>query len=358
MIKHWFTVFTLLLAALLQPAQASDLKSIPQGLGFPVLVRVGVSFLDSPDINENEGTFTSTVDVRLRWQDLRLAYPASAQAAGFMDFDGKAAEKKLEEIWQPEAVIANLKGEAIFKKMGLRIFPNGRVELMQRTRGVFTADYPLEKFPFDTQSLGIHVVSRSAPIQKVALDYRQDDLEFSSTRHIKEIDGWELGLVELAKAPVPAWRGEVNPGVVVAQQVRRNQSSLLATIFVPLFASLLIPLLVIWLNRMEDGEFAVDAFELTNISIGGLFAVVALNFTVNSSFVKLAVGDNPVMRLFGLNYFMLALSIGVGIALYRYSVVRRLFGPYVQEEFFRFISWGIPVLCFGAASAMVGMALF
>ena len=72
--------------------------------------------------------------------------------------------------------------------------------------------------------------------------------------------------------------------------VKREQKSLLATIFVPLFSSLLIPLLVLWLNSVEDGNFTIDAFELTNISIGGLFAVVGLNFAVNSSFVKLAAG--------------------------------------------------------------------
>lgn len=118
------------------------------------------------------------------------------------------------------------------------------------------------------------------------------------------------------------------------------------------------PLLALWLNRIDDGEFAVDAFELTNISIGGLFAVVALNFTVNSSFVKLATGDNPVMRLFGLNYFLLAVSIAVGILLYRFNIVRRLFGPYVQEEFFIFINWAIPVVVFATAAAMVLMAVF
>jgi len=355
--KRWL-IATLLAFLSWNAVAQSDPTAIPESLGFPLLARAGLSFVEVADINQNEGTFTATVDMRLRWQDVRLAYPAATAKAGFTDYEGSAAEKKLSEIWQPQAVFANLKGEPSYQNRGLRIFPNGRVELMQRTTGTFGADYALEKFPFDRQALAVHIVSRIAPVQKLLLDYRQDELEFSNTRHGSEIEGWTQGLVDLSKAPVPTWRGDMNTGLKVAQMVKRDQKSLLATVFVPLFASLLIPLLVLWLNKKEDGEFTIDAFELTNISIGGLFAVVALNFTVNSSFVKLAVGDNPVMRLFGLNYFMLALSIAVGILLYRFNVVKRLFGPYVQEEFFVFINWAVPLLCFGTATAMVVMALF
>ncbi len=122
--------------------------------------------------------------------------------------------------------------------------------------------------------------------------------------------------------------------------------------------AMLIPLLVLWLNSVEDGNFTIDAFELTNISIGGLFAVVGLNFTVNSSFVKLAAGDNPVMRLFALNYFLLGLSIALCILLYRFNVVKRVFGPHIQEEFYGLINWAIPLLVFGTATAIMALAIF
>jgi hypothetical protein len=229
---------------------------------------------------------------------------------------------------------------------------------MLRTTAAFSADYSLDNFPFDRQRLSVEMLSRIEPLQRVLLDFRQDELEFSNTQYNVAMQGWSPGLVELTKDTVPAWRGEENSRVKAALVVKRQQISLLATIFVPLFASLLIPLLMIWLNSYEDGEFTIDAFQLNNISIGGLFAVVALNFTVNSSFIKLASGDNPVMRLFGLNYFMLAVSFGVGVLLFRFNVVRRLFGTHVQAEFYDVICWAIPVLVFGTATAMLAMALF
>lgn len=97
-----------------------------------------------------------------------------------------------------------------------------------------------------------------------------------------------------------------------------------------LLAWLLIPLLAIWLNRVEDGAFQIETFELVNIIIGGLFAVIALNFTVNSVYEVLESGDNPINRLFALNYVTLAVSLAVNLLLFRFRVVERAFGIYVQ----------------------------
>jgi len=339
-------------------AADKSLTVIPQGRGMPMLIRVGLSFIELKDINENDGSFTATVDMRLRWQDMRLSYPSANTVAGYQEFTGNDADKKLTEIWNPKVEFGNLKGSPTYTKRGLRVFPDGTVEFMLRTTAAFSADYSLDNFPFDRQRLSIEMLSRIEPLQRVLLDFRQDELEFSNTKYNVAMQGWSPGLVELTKDTVPAWRGEENSRVKAALVVKRQQISLLATIFVPLFASLLIPLLMIWLNSYEDGEFTIDAFQLNNISIGGLFAVVALNFTVNSSFIKLASGDNPVMRLFGLNYFMLAVSFGVGVLLFRFNVVRRLFGTHVQAEFYDVICWAIPVLVFGTATAMLAMALF
>jgi len=356
--KRWLIAACLALCSFGASADDQSLTSLPQGMGLPVLVRAGLSFIELHGIDENAGNFTATVDVRLRWQDLRLAFPASQEAAGYQEFLDAEADKQLEKIWQPKVEFANLKGERTFQKRGLRIYPNGKVELMQRTTASFSSDFALENFPFDRQELEVHLISRIEPVQRVLLDFRQDELEFSNTQHGAEAEGWVLSRVELSKDTAEAWRGDKNTQMKAALVIKRHQNSLISTIFVPLFASLLIPLLVLWLNHIEDGKFAVDSFELTNISIGGLFAVVGLNFSINSSFVNLATGDNPVTRLFALNYFLLGLSIAVGILLYRFNVVKRMFGAHVQEEFFVCINWAIPVLVFGTATAMVAMAIF
>ena len=35
---------------------------------------------------------------------------------------------------------------------------------------------------------------------------------------------------------------------------------------------------------MEEGEFQIEAFEQANVIVGGLFAVIALNFTLNAEY--------------------------------------------------------------------------
>ena len=117
-----------------------------------------------------------------------------------------------------------------------------------------------------------------------------------------------------------------------------------------------LPLVAIWLNRVEDGEFKVPAFELANMVIGGLFAVIALNFTVGAAYPTLAAGDNTVTRLFGLNYMTLALSLSVVIAFYRFNFPRRLFGRYVEEQLFLFICWALPILTLGTSAAFLLVA--
>jgi hypothetical protein len=128
--------------------------------------------------------------------------------------------------------------------------------------------------------------------------------------------------------------------VQASLEVTRQSGAVAAAIFVPLFTSLLNPLLGIWLNPIEDGKFQIETFEFVNLIVGGLFAVIALNFTINSMYQVLGSGDNPVNRLFILNCVTLKVSLLVNVLLFRFSVVERLLGRYVQEQLYLFLMWG------------------
>lgn len=168
---------------------------------------------------------------------------------------------------------------------------------------------------------------------------------------------YALWFVSLGKSSVDGWYGEAAEQMVIGLGVSRQPGKLIAPIFIPLLASLLIPLLAIWMNQPEGGGFRVEAFELANIIIGGLFAVIALNFTINDGYTMVAAGDNSVTRLFGLNYLTLATSLLVIVLMFRFQVLRRLFGRYVQEQVFVFLSWAIPALVFGTAATFLLVAM-
>lgn len=143
----------------------------------------------------------------------------------------------------------------------------------------------------------------------------------------------------------------------VSLDVRRLAGKTIPAIFIPLFASLFIPLLSMWLNKVDDGEFQIEAFELANIIIGGLFAVIALNFTIGAEYPALSAADNTVARLFGLNYISLATSLVVNLVLFRFNLIGRLFGKYVQEQVYLYLVWALPLLAMSTATAFVLVAM-
>lgn len=333
------------------------LTAIPRGKGLPVVVRTGVCFVNLESIDENEGAFVATIDLRIRWVDLRLRYAPAEAPEGFKEARGAAAEARLAEIWAPDVMLTNMVGEPNYQVRGLRLYPDGRVELLQRTTARFGTAFDVERFPFDRQKLNVEIVCRLESLDRVAFDFRQDDLSFCKAATGVGVDGWTTGLVDLRRVPEAGWYGDSHARLVAALEVTRRPGTSLAPIFIPLFASLLIPLLAIWLNWVQDAEFQIEAFELANVIIGGLFAVIALNFTVYSEYTILASGDNLVARLFGLNYITLAVSLVTNIVLFHFQFLKKYFGKYVQEQAYLYLLWAVPLLALVSATALLLVAM-
>lgn len=334
-------------------AQEPADQSLPLGRGLPLLVRTGVYFLSVDHVDDTSATFGATVDLRLTWDDLRLQYPASEAPSGLREFRTEAAEARLAEIWHPDIVISNLVGDPVFTSSGLRMYPTGKVEWMQRVQGEFAIDFDVSRFPFDRQLLSIDLVSRREPSSRLLLDFRQGEINFSSHARDIAVEGWEIGAVTLARSMGAGWYGQQQAELKASLLVNRDPVRTIPPIFIPLLASLLIPLLALWLNKTEeDGEFKVEAFELTNVLIGGLFALIALNFTINSTYPTLAAG-NPVSLFFSLNYLVLAVNLLINIGLMRFGLVKRWFGPHVQREVYAWTVWALPASVVVAASAIL-----
>jgi Neurotransmitter-gated ion-channel ligand binding domain len=338
-------------------APPSALSSLPIGKGLPVVVWMGLRYVEVASINETEAAYTATVDLRLRWQDLRLEYPPESAPQGFLEFRDQAAAQKMAEIWTPAIALWNLVGEPSQQMHALRIFSDGRVEMIVRTAGTFKTPFDVQRFPFDRQRLQVEVVSRRESIERLSLEFEQEDLDFSRPPESDELPNWVPGVVSLERDAINGWYGEYLARVTVSFAVQRRAGASLALIFIPLIASLLIPLLAIWMNWVKEGEFQVEAFELGNLIVGGLFAVIALNFTLNAEYRTLGSTDNTVRRLFALNYVALALSLLINLTLFRFNLPMRWFGRYVQEQVFFFLSWAVPVLVLATALAFLLIAM-
>ena len=352
------------IVALLAPLPALSAEdtppavSIPTGKGLPVQVRAALLFNSFESFDDNKGRFVATTDLRLTWFDPRLRFPANESLHGYKEYRVSAAEEQIAKIWTPRIRYLNRVGEPSFTERRLRIFPDGKVETIARTTAEYKASVDVARFPFDRQSLAVEVATHEDTVESVDLDFSNADVEFSRVAQSAELEGWTLGLVNLRREALSGWNGDRYAKIVMAVAVERLSGSTIATIFIPLFASLLIPFLATWMNKAEGGEFEIDAFELANIVIGGLFAVIALGFTISSSYPAIVSSDNTVTRLIGLNYVALAVGLLITVMFYRYRLLARWFGPYVQEQAYRFLSWAFPLsfIVTGLAIAMASAA--
>lgn len=328
-------------------------KGLPIGKGLPVEVHAAVFFLQVKSFDDTRGEVDCTTDLRLRWTDLRHAFPPSQSFRGYKEWRGKAAEKKLATMWQPQVDVTNRLESGSYVGRRLRIFSDGRIETITRQTGKHSVEVDASRFPFDRQYLALDMLVREETTDEVLLRFDFDDVEWSRAASDAKLDGWTMGLVDLDAAIVPGWNGDRYARVTAALIIDRDPSTGLAPIFIPLVASLLIPLLAIWMNKATDDGYEVEAFELANMGIGGLFSVIALSFAIYTSYGMVAGRDNTVTRLFGLNYATLAISLAIVVMFFRYNLARRWFGKYVHMEVFKLISWALPVLTLGTSLAFV-----
>jgi hypothetical protein len=340
----------LLLLAVPAPAQTT----LPTASGLPVRVKAAVTFVEIEAFNENTASFKATVDVRLRWHDLRLRRPAAEATDPPRVFRGVDAQAQLATLWVPDVELANQRGAASYTTAGLRLYPDGQVELTRRTTAELGTPHEMERFPFDRQKLQVELAIRSATADVVALGSDQHDLDDSRAAVGAHLDGWSLLHVTLRSEPLAGWYGATHARVVASLAIARHPGPTATAIAIPVLATLLIPLLVIWLNRVrDDGQLQLEAHQLINLLIGGLFAVIALNLSINTRYTALSAGDNLVNRLLALCYVTLGISFLINLLLVRFRVVERLLGRWAQEQCYLVIRWAFPTLALTMAGAMI-----
>jgi len=344
-----------LLLLLAGPAAAETAP--PAAAGLPIHVKAAVTFVEIDSFSENIATFKATVDVRLRWHDPGLRRPAAEAADPPRVFRAADAQAQLATLWIPDVELANQRGNPSYTMLGLRIYPDGQVELTRRTTAEFATPHEAERFPFDRQKLQIELAIRSQTSDMVVLDFEQRDLDASRAAAAAHLDGWTLLHVTLRSEPIAGWYGATHAHVVASLEIARHPAATAATIAIPLFATLMIPFLTIWLNRLKDGQLQLEAHSLINLLIGGLFAVIALNLSVNTRYTALSAGDNLVSRLLALSYATLGLAFVINLLLVRFRVAEQLLGRCTQEQCYLALRWVFPVLVLTMAAAMILAAI-
>ena len=100
-------------------------------------------------VDERTQVFSADVILVTAWLDSRLRNPAAPAVA---EYD-PAAVLDGGQIWSPRLTFANIR-EAVVREEGVvRVHSSGRVVVVERFVGRFTAPLDARDFPFDTQTL-------------------------------------------------------------------------------------------------------------------------------------------------------------------------------------------------------------
>lgn len=149
-------------AALAQPApEAAALgRSLPPPAR-PTALRAGLYLIAltrlSPP-NEAFPTFHAELGLDARWRDPRLAW-RDASAETERTYLGAQVDALAQRIWWPELELENLEGARQVESRELTIARDGSVEYIERFSATFSTRVDLRRFPFDQQTLLVHLES-------------------------------------------------------------------------------------------------------------------------------------------------------------------------------------------------------
>lgn len=337
---------------------AARAEEMPSGITLPMPVSLGLRVVKVEAIREAQSSFEATIDLRLSWTDPRLSFDPRREGTRRRLYGGRQAHQKLSQIWDPGLQFENLHddpGQVVDE--ALWIDEHGLVEWVRRYRGQFEASFDVSNFPLDRQVLPFVFLSAEHDRHQVMLVEDEAASAFSDVAPVK-LEGWEVGTQEVVSELVTHWNGTTHSRVRYTLTAQRLPGNYVAPIFTPIAAVLLVPVLSIWLNRWHENKFQIESFEFMNITVGGLFATIALTLAVYSSYPFLSDGRNVVGRLFTLNYVLLAASGVIILVLFRSQRGHSaLFSPGVAHEIFRAACWILPAFTLAAVTAIVLTAL-
>lgn len=138
------------------PSETTDRPNPELG---PTTVEVEIFLLDLDAIDSASQSFEANVYFVATWKDPRLVDEAQE----------RTITRPLDQIWNPRLQILNQ--QRLWSSMSdiVDIEPDGTVKLRSRVWGSFSQPLDLREFPFDTQTISIHVVAADYEPNQVAL---------------------------------------------------------------------------------------------------------------------------------------------------------------------------------------------
>ena len=309
--------------------------SMPSGVPLPLRVGVAVFLNDAGKVNEAAGTYEASIDVRLRWRDPSLAFDAKEFGGDRQEFNSEQMVTELRKMWNPRLTLANMVGTPSRTDGGLFIYANGTVEHIQRLRLTLDTKYRLNAFPFDTQALGVRLLSTRYTQNQIALVQDQSDINASGIKENLKISGWKTRRVDFAASANRGWNGDTYPEISASFFIQREPYAHLFALLIPFLLTLLVPTIM---------TLYVKADIAPRMTLWGasILALIALNFTFSVRYSALG-GDSLVQQLITIGFGYQLLMIAITSTFMNPQVGPKLFSEHVMAEIVAFLRWSVPI---------------
>ena len=264
--------FSALAFAAAAPAQAGketetkpavDLRRPPTD--GPVDVAVGLYITNVVAIDETRETFEVGGYLAGQWQDPRLALPGNPP--------GKRRTFRLQDLWTPAIEAANSISHKT-NQYWLEADSNGTVTYRERFDAVYSTDFELRKFPFDTQVLRFEFQPFLSSDSQMRFRLQALPGTGISTDRQTELAAWRVGNLRYRadKLNLDPFQDPSHEAIFEVT-VKRRSGFYLWKIFVPLILITLVPMVVFWIDVKEFDW-------ILKIPMTMLLSMVAFQFTI------------------------------------------------------------------------------
>ncbi len=265
-----FCLLAFAVAPALWAAPTVDLRQSPTGGKVPVEISVGLYITNFVAIDETRETFEVGGFLTGRWQDPRLALPRTSDSSTEQE---TPRTFRLEELWSPAIEGANSISHRT-NQYTLEVDRNGTVTYRERFDGVYSNDFELRKFPFDTQVLRFEFQPFLSTASQIRFAPQALPGTGMSPGQHTELAAWHM---EDLKYTADKVTGDpflpATHEALFQVSARRRSGFYLWKIFLPLIMITIVPVVVFWIDVKEFDW-------LLKIPMTMLLSMVAFQFTI------------------------------------------------------------------------------
>ncbi len=219
------------------PTLRTDVR--PDPVGVPTNVRVGIRAVDVREIDDVDQTITIDLAIRRVWTDPRLSHLEGCRL-------------QTESIWFPELILAN--SGRLFERWGDRVTikADGEATHLQRVSGTIASYHSLHDFPFDHQSIEIHIMPLEHDPTQVTL---MIDEEFTGIGQRLNISDWSItGYgVRIAESHLLAF-AQTRASIAFSVNATRIRAFWLWKVILPLSLIVFMSWCVFWIDPERYGS--------------------------------------------------------------------------------------------------------